>query len=256
MAHESTHHYQSNPFLVTITGLLEILKNNPIPALLLSFVIAAMYVAVVVVGLLFLYALPLLGGLLIAAGSLFVAGLGIGSAAVLGVSSMHGKKYETMEMIKIAQPKVLPALGAVIVVATLVGLGLVFFIIPGLIFLGWWSMTFVAMFDEDLGVFAAMKRSKELAKGHVVEVLGALVAGSFLSGGLLGLATGVAPLIGRYQQLKALKASGHAKPQVHWLNYILPVLAVLFAIAYVASIAATADQNQNPKVNDTYFNSY
>ena len=114
--------------------------------------------------------------------------------------------------------------------------GLILFIIPGLIFAAWFSLSIYALIDDDLRPVAAMKRSKQLVKQHVWETwglyslphmfeaipaLGGAVAGVF---NILMLGS---PAV-RYLQLKELKVDTKTvKPPIHWLNYVVIVLALL-----------------------------
>ncbi len=105
----------------------------------------------------------------------------------------------------------------------------------------------VAFFEENLGPVDALKRSFELTKGHVLELLGALFAGSLLTGGngLLAPAASLAPIVGRYEDLVALKKSGAPKPPIHWWNYVLPILTVVAIVLYIILIITTVDDRKS-----------
>src|SRR5215216_2364615 len=64
--------------------------------------------------------------------------------------------------------------------ALLVGLGvfcgLLFFIVPGLVFLTWWCVAAPAVVIERVGPLPAIRRSRELVRGHGWQVFGVLVA--------------------------------------------------------------------------------
>jgi hypothetical protein len=268
--HASASHvpYESNPFRVSITGLVTILKTNPMAAILLMLVLALLIIGGYLIVLLMAVIAPILGILLGIAMVVCLMPVLLGSFAALGVSSMKGQTEKTMTFIKQATSKILPLLGAGILTYLIIVLGLLLFVVPGLIFMSWFSLTFFVMFDEGLGAIASMKRSKELAKGHTFEILGALFAGSLLSGGsssggggLLSQAISMGPLIGRYEQLKALKASGAPKPKVHWLNYFLvlavPVLvAVLFVLIMVSALQSSDSKKSTNDFNSTFDSSY
>lgn len=63
-----------------------------------------------------------------------------------------------------------PATLATLVIAVGVTIGLFLLVIPGLFLLCAWSMTFVAMEAEDLSAGAALSRSYDLFKNHMVLV--------------------------------------------------------------------------------------
>jgi hypothetical protein len=59
-----------------------------------------------------------------------------------------------------------PMIGLTVLVQISVDLGLVLLIVPGVLILLRWSMAGPAMVAENLGVFAALRRSAELTKNH------------------------------------------------------------------------------------------
>ncbi len=59
-----------------------------------------------------------------------------------------------------------------IVVAILVGIGLIFFIIPGVILALMWSVSMPSLVVEERGVFDSMSRSSELTKHNRMRILG------------------------------------------------------------------------------------
>ena len=62
-----------------------------------------------------------------------------------------------------------------VLLAVIVGIGIVALIIPGLIFLAWFALIAPAIELEERRVFAAFKRSRELVKGNVLRVMVLLV---------------------------------------------------------------------------------
>jgi hypothetical protein len=120
--------------------------------------------------------------------------------------------------------------------------GFLLFIVPGIIFLGWFAFTAQVAVDEHIFGVAALKRSRDLARGHWWEVMGAVLLQSAVSiitiipilGALAYIVasfilTAVPSL--RYLQLKSLKASGATDDTpVHWANYAVIGVAVLATI--------------------------
>jgi hypothetical protein len=72
-------------------------------------------------------------------------------------------------------PRVLPLLGASILAGIGIALGLVLFIVPGLILLTWWCLMPAAIVLENQRVFAAFGRSRQLVRGHGWSVFGVLI---------------------------------------------------------------------------------
>jgi hypothetical protein len=115
--------------------------------------------------------------------------------------------------------------------------GLILLIIPGLIFAAWFSLAPYVVLEEDAKPIEALKRSKDLVSGHVIEMWGAFGLTSAAS-----VVLSVIPVLGpivafvlavlyapataiRYLQLKELKASGKPAPPIDPWNYV--VIAVL-----------------------------
>lgn len=63
-------------------------------------------------------------------------------------------------------------LGATLLTSLAILGGTILFIIPGLILGAWFSLAPYIVISENLGVIDSMKRSRELVKGHTVEMLG------------------------------------------------------------------------------------
>ncbi len=247
--------YQSNPFLVNARGIVSILQANPATALLLGLVLGAIFfVAFILV--FFIGAMihnsfvSVLIGLIGMIGYLAFIAISVGSYMSVGSASTRGQTISVKQAIKQATAKALPLTGAAIVAFLAIAVGFALLIIPGLIALGRLSLTLVVMMEENLGAFASVKRSWRLTKGHTMEMLGAIFAGEFMSGGgLLGPTTAIAPLFGRYQDLTALERSGQAKPPTHWLNYLALILIIpLVALGVFVGIAS----NNSSKLNKDY----
>jgi uncharacterized membrane protein len=120
------------------------------------------------------------------------------------------------------------------VLATLAGL--ILLIIPGIIVGTWFSLAAYVLVDEDVSAIEAMKRSKRLVQGHLIEMLGLYGLNSFLSwfpliGNLVSLVLTLLTLASpsvRYLQLKELaSADEQPTPPVHWANWVILTLAVI-----------------------------
>ena len=114
--------------------------------------------------------------------------------------------------------------------------GLILLIIPGIIVGTWFSLAPYVLVDEDVGAIEAMKRSKRLVQGHLIEMLGLYGMDNFLSlfpliGNIISLVltllTLASPAV-RYLQLKELKsADEQPTPPVHWANWVVLTLAAI-----------------------------
>ncbi|MEA2505845.1 MAG: hypothetical protein QOH48_463 [Actinomycetota bacterium] len=96
-----------------------------------------------------------------------------------------------------------PVAGAGILAGIGIAIGLVLFIIPGLILLTWWSVIVPVIVIEGRGVLDAFSRSRQLVRGHdfqvfgviVLEILLLIVAGIILGIILAALPSGVQSFI-------------------------------------------------------------
>jgi hypothetical protein len=256
--------YHSNPFALNLDGLVYVFQNNGTSGLLLYFLDILIIGAVGMVGTFFLVFSTLLGPLvfilvpILALAYFYFISAMSGSLYSLAVSSFEGQAKKADAFIKTGFKRAFPLLGLSIILSLMVIVGTVLLVVPGMLLFGWYSLAPYAMISENLGVFASLKRSKELSKGHIWEIYGAYASGFILSGG--GLLAGIVLVAGvgkRYEELKELKASGAPKPEVHWLNWLIPVLMIIFIVGYIGLIAiSVAAGNLNKSLSNppTYTN--
>ena len=155
------------------------------------------------------------------------------SSNIVLLASAQDKKIGLKEALNQGMPYIWRTLGVSLLMMLATLGGLVLFIIPGLIFFAWFLLSPYVVVNENLGVIASMKRSKQLVKGRVWELWGLV---------MLTSAAGVIPFIGgfvsfvlsivlipataiRYVQLATIKEED--RPAVHWSNYLVLVLGVL-----------------------------
>lgn len=265
--------YVSNPFLVGIRSIIAGLKNNPVAIMLTPLMIIAAYLVAVVFALVFM-ATRTAGGtiaaiLVMSAAYLFFLPVILGMYYTVAARSDKDQAITTKEAFSAALGKALPTLGLIIVLAAATLVGLLLLIIPGVIFIVRASLALTVMYFEGLGVFASIKRSFELTKGHFMETLGAIIAGGFLgANGLVAPYFGIAQMVGRYNDYKMLQESSAAKPKVHWLNYVPLVILIIFGGLYgllivtFANVQNRAKENlrqsqqlQQQNLNNDYYNS-
>lgn len=99
------------------------------------------------------------------------------------------------ETFRAVQPRIWALLGAGILAALGIAVGLVLLIVPGLLLLTWWSLVVPVVVLEQRAVLESFGRSRELVRGHgwtvfgvvVVTVLISLVVGAVIGVALLWL---------------------------------------------------------------------
>ncbi len=114
---------------------------------------------------------------------------------VVGLVSdvQDGRRDSTVgDLIDATWPVVLPLIGVGILAGIAVGIGFLFFVIPGLILVTIWAVIAPAIVVEHTGVFEAFGRSRELVRGNGWQVFGVIVV-VFL---IVGIASAVLSAIG------------------------------------------------------------
>jgi hypothetical protein len=128
-------------------------------------------------------------------------------------------------------------------------------------FAGRLGLAVSALVTEDLTIRAALRRSWQLSRGHVVEILGSMY-GSVLLGtsGLLAVNYVPSAAFGRYRQLVSLTSPEAEKAKIHWLNWlfviIFPVLGAIILTIYVSIVVTAVNQMQNQPPATTTQNLY
>lgn len=174
---------------------------------------------------------------------------------ILYVASAQNQKRSLGDFLQAARPFVIRNIILSILFALAILGGLILFIIPGLVFMAWFSMSGYAMVTEDLGAVASMKRSKELVRGRVLETWGLMslsnaaniipVIGSIIS---FVLSIIMMPAMAmRYLQLKDTAPAD--RPAVNWISYALIVLALLGG-----GMAARQNANNAKSINSNPYN--
>ena len=99
------------------------------------------------------------------------------------------------ELFSSVTPVLLPLLGLGIVAGIAIGIGFLLFIVPGLILLTLWAVAAPVLVLERAGVFASLRRSRELVRGNGWQVFGVIVA-IFAIEIVIGLVIGAIGAIG------------------------------------------------------------
>lgn len=195
----------------------------------------------------------------------------------LMVQSVRGTKLGFKEALEAGKPFGWKLIGFLILYSIAVTIGYIFFIIPGIIFMIWFSMGAFVIVDEKRGVIEAFSRSKELVKGRFWEVFGVIGVFQIISvlaiipllGWIAALVLSVAYVAAtavRYIQLKDFKDANKPLPKVSSANYAAAVLFVvsiivgsIFSMAYRPSTDYKLDTDtmydSSTQMNDGSFDS-
>jgi hypothetical protein len=97
---------------------------------------------------------------------------------------MRGRPVNLSESINVTLARFVPILGLAILSALGIAIGLMLFIVPGLILLTMWFVGVPACMVEQLGPWESLKRSTQLTKGHRWKLFGAILV-VYLAAGLV-----------------------------------------------------------------------
>jgi hypothetical protein len=259
--------YASNPFRPLLDVLGKSLTLNGIAALQLGIMaivlglvgyLAALLVVFLLSSLLHLAVVGvLLSVVVVLALVYFVLAVTAGFIKLIEDSS-QGATGGWKEYLAAGRPFALRLFGLSILMAIGISIGFLLLIFPGFYLMGRWGLAPFALVQENLGVMAAFKRSRELTKGHVWEVLGSIMAGGLLgsNGFLAGLVLPSA-LVGRFEQLRDLQAGKFSKPKLHWLNWAMVLIFPIFfgGIIALSALSSVHDAQQKSQQQDQ-FNQY
>jgi hypothetical protein len=121
----------------------------------------------------------------LAAGQAFGGGAGIAASALITflgyfwLQALHVLEVaggeEAARTFRRAARRLLPLIGASILAAVGLVIGFVVLVIPGLVLMVWWSVFVPAVVLEGHGPRAALRRSRELVRGHGIKVFTTIV---------------------------------------------------------------------------------
>ena len=250
--------YTSNPFSLLIKSFGSLLMLNGAQGLLLAVRIVVVTIIIgLIAGLLVILNVPIVAFIAIFLVYVYMIFAFTTAFAVIGGDSANNQASTSKEMFSQVNRTILPMAGLLILSGLAITVGLILLVIPGLIIGAWFSLAPYVMVSEKLGIIDSMKRSKQLVSGHIFEMWGMILAATVLSGsGLLSFLVVPSAMMGRYTELKALKASNAPKPEVHWSNYVLPVAGFILIGGYillVVLLAAHGVQNSATQTNNLYY---
>ena len=87
-------------------------------------------------------------------------------------------------------------LGLTTIIVAMIIIGLVLFVVPGILFLIWYAPALYVYFDEDRGVFESLGRSKQLTRGRFWELSSRLGNVALIVGGVALVIAGIVSLTG------------------------------------------------------------
>ncbi|MBI4101263.1 hypothetical protein HY441_02210 [Candidatus Microgenomates bacterium] len=249
--------YVSNPFTVFVNSFKNIFSVNLVTLLI--------YVAIATVSILVAAMVGIIGALLLAT-KLKVLGLGVLIVLVAigivwwliiltgftkyGIATARGQEIDFKSLLKVGYNKAAGYLGLMLLITLAILAGLILLIIPGLIFMYWFFFAPYIYIDQNVGVVEAMRQSRRLVKGKLVEILG-LIGATYLFalpaylpflGIFYQLIYSPASVVAwsyRYVSAKKLADANKAKPptdNANWWGIILILIVpVLIALVFIAS---------------------
>lgn len=262
--------YSSNPFVNLSQGLSRILLTNPISTLLSSVFIFLMIIVVsVCFSLTFNSSIShpslklnvvnlLLDGLVLAVIEVLIVSIMIGLISYIAAASFNGETKSFGSSLFGSLKKIVSVFVLELVYMIIACIGLILFVIPGIIFISRSYLAYIIMFDEQLGPIESLKKSISLTKHHTFEMFATFLSTILFSGGpLLMGPIASAQLVGRYSQFKQIE-NNQSEAKTHWLNYALPfiylaIIGLFIGISY--SLISTLGHSLGTKINNP-INSY
>lgn len=243
--------YISNPFKMLEPSIEALVFN--IKALLGLCALFLVPIGVAVIGIATYYLAkqsPLFIGLAFALGFVSVVVLvvislwAIPALSLIFLASAQQQKITLGWTMSAARPFIGRSFLVVLLTVIAAMVGFIFFIIPGLIIIAWFTLSPYVVVSENLGVMASLKRSRELVRGRVWEIWGVSA---------LPVVAGLIPFIGsflnsilsfmlmpstaiRYKQL--ISTQPQDRPPVHRSNYaivIVPTVLITLVVAVLAN---------------------
>lgn len=179
---------------------------------------------------------------------------------VILLASARGEKVGLRSVLSQGRKFILRLIGlSILTILAVIG-GIILFVIPGLIFMAWFSLASYVLVAEDLGVVASMKRSRELVRGRVWEMWGLMTLANAANavpfiGSIISFVLGILLMPSmaiKYFQLSSIKPAD--RPAVHWANYVVIVVMILAGSIAARTQINLFDQINNTKTNTEFFN--
>lgn len=255
--------FTSNPFIAFAKGLGAGLSNSPVAVLGISALYFVLILAVFMIGIPFIAISAFISPILLPFTFVAFVLVGIlgtsilsGRGAVSLLGSLNGKTVSIKEANEQLPLKYSwNIVGYTILYGLAVGVGFLFFVVPGLILLARWGLGLFVIADEKVGPIDAIKKSWVLTAGNTWNMLGAIFTQNLILGQSLLLLGTLSATAHRYFELKGLHAKGVKNTDTHWINYLVVILFSIFLAGYFALIAVMAAVDTKYQNNDDYWNS-
>lgn len=149
-------------------------------------------------------------------------------AAIIAVtvSSLSGRPAQPGASLLLGLRRILPILAATILSYLAIAVGLVFFLVPGLILFTMWILIVPVIVEEQVGVFGSFGRSAELTRGSRWRILALLAIMFAIQIGISLLAEFIASLAGDGRLAAALASAFSAGASAILLATLLASLYV------------------------------
>jgi hypothetical protein len=114
-----------------------------------------------------------------------------GAMTTGGAAATLGREVDVNASYRYAFSRLAGLIGLALLVGLVVGVGFILFIIPGIIFLVFLSVSVAAFIIERLGAVDSMKRSWRLVRDHWWHTFGVIVVAGLLAGVVNGILTAI-----------------------------------------------------------------
>ena len=133
----------------------------------------------------------------------FIGTFWLQGALVFAVDDVRDGKVDTTvaQVFERVRPHLWWLLLSGIIAAVAIAVGLLLFIVPGLILLTWWCLMVPVIVLEGKYVGEAFSRSRELVRGHAWTVFGVVIVASILSGIAAGIIQAVFSFFGPFLRI-------------------------------------------------------
>jgi hypothetical protein len=108
-----------------------------------------------------------------------------------GAAATLGREVDVKASYRYAFSRIWGLIGLALLIGLVVGVGFILFIIPGIIFLVFLSVSVAGFIIERLGAVDSMKRSWRLVGGHWWHTFGVIIVAAILAGIVNGILTAI-----------------------------------------------------------------
>lgn len=262
--------YISNPFKVILESLKQFFELNLPTAAILYLILIVLTGGIIAIGLLAFVSLVAasfnngqnLSGISLLLISLFMIIFILFTTFIqaalfkYSIATARGEVIGYKEALSVGKHKFLGFLGVTLLLAIIITLGFILLIIPGIIFMYWFTYAPFVYIDEEVGVIEAFRRSKGYVKGKAGDFFGLIFTSQIVNipslipfiGWIYSLVAMPVLLVSnsyRYVSFKAVAKGELTKESTHFMNYVVIWLApLLFVLFFVISIIRGPDSSE------------